>query len=120
MPEREPEWITIVEGPTPEFRPSPYLWFQSLLEGPEDAEAAMCELRSLNGAAIQARCLQAWADGRAVRLDYPDDLRARQHRDVLALRLQELDEGPLLTLWVRQPAGELEEESDEGSDDFGL
>jgi hypothetical protein len=121
VPDIEPELITIVEGPTPEFQPSPYLWFQSLLEGPEDAETMMCELRTLNGASILDRCLDAWREGRPVRLDYPDAITLRRQSDVVAMRLMEVDAGPLLVLWVRKPFSELqEEEYDDGEDDVSL
>jgi hypothetical protein len=118
--EPDPELITIIEGPSPEFHPSPYLWLQSTLEGPEDYEVVMCELRTLKGASVVERCRAAWEEGRPVKLDYPDYMRLRQRLDVVALRLQNLDEGPLLYVWVRQPAGEYEEESpDEPDDDLG-
>ena len=116
MFEREPELITIVEGPSPEFRPSPHLWFRSIYEGPEDAEIAMCELRTLNGVSIVERCRNAWKEGRPVRLDFPDYMRMRQQLDVVGMRLQELDEGPLLVLWVRQLLDE-EAYEEEGFDE---
>lgn len=121
MFEREPELIEVIEGPTPEFRPSPYLWFQSVYEGPEDSEVMICELRTLNGEGILDRCLNAWKEGRTVKLDYPDYMRLRKQNDVVAMRLQQLDEGPLLMLWVRLPEeDQLEEEHDENEDDLGL
>jgi hypothetical protein len=122
----EPELITIVEGPTPDFRPSPQLWFQSILEGPEDSEIAVCELRTLKGEGIVERCRRAWREGRAVKLDFPDQVRMRQQVDVVAVRLQEVDEGKKLVVWVRQPAAYDEEEEDEeegaddGQDEFGF
>jgi hypothetical protein len=114
--EAEPELITIVEGPTPEFRPSPNLLFRSIYEGPEDAEISTCELRTLNGESIVERCRNAWKEGRPVRLDFPDYMRMRQQFDVVGMRLQELDEGPMLMLWVRQPVDQ-EEYEEEGFDD---
>jgi hypothetical protein len=117
----EPELITVVEGPTPVFRESPYLWFSSVYEGPEDAQVVMCELRTYNGQGILDRCLDAWREGRRVRLDYPDRLRMRQQVDVVAMRLTEVDEGPLLYLWVRVTEDLLEEEGyDEDEDDDGF
>jgi hypothetical protein len=120
--EQEPELITIVEGPTPEFRPSPFLWFQSIYEGPEDADVVICELRTLNGEGIVARCRNAWIEGRPVKLDFPDYMRMRQQIDVVAMRLQQLEEGPLLLLWVRQPVAEYDEEEEgfDDEDDFGF
>ena len=121
MYELEPELITIVEGPAPEFQPSPYLWFQSVLEGPEDAETVMCELRTLNGTSILERCLSAWREGRPVRLDYPDQISLRRQSDVVAMRLTEVEAGPLLILWIRMPMSELQEqEYDDGEDDIGF
>ena len=117
----EPELITIVEGPTPDFKPSPYLWFDSIYEGPSYAEVEICELRTLNGQDIVDRCLNAWQEGRPVRLDFPDYMRMRHQIDVVAMRLQELEEGPLLQLWVRKPGDELdEEELDDEEDDYNF
>lgn len=120
MIDPEPELITIVEGPTPDFRPSPYLWFQSIYEGPVDSEVVMCELRTLNGQAILDRCTVAWQEGRRVRLDFPDYMRLRQQQDVVAMRLQELPEGLMLLLWIRRPIDFDEEEHQEGGDDLGF
>ena len=117
----EPELITVVEGPTPEFRESPYLWFSSVYEGPEDAEIVMCELRTYGGESIVERCRAAWQEGRPVRLDFPDRLRLRRQLDVVAMRLSVIEEGPLLQLWLRVTDGNLEEEGfDEDEDDLGL
>lgn len=114
----EPELITIVEGPTPEFRPSPQLWFQSIYEGPMDSDVAMCELRTMNGADIMERCKRAWKERRPVKLDFPDYMRMRQQIDVVAMRLQEVDEGTMLMLWVRHPVEDEEpEEEEEGVDE---
>ena len=113
----EPELITIIEGPTPDFRPNPK-WLQSIYEGPDDQDVAICELRTGTGQDILERCQQAWHEGRPVKLDYPDSMRMRQQVDVVAMRLQEVPEGELLRLWVALPM-EVEEELDEGDDEFG-
>jgi hypothetical protein len=112
----EPELITIIEGPTPEFLPSPQRWIQSIHEGPDDRAIAMCQLRTLNGEAILERCQRAWQERRPVRLDYPDELRMRQQADVVAMRLQQLEEGPVLLLWVSLPIEFEEDEDDEGAE----
>lgn len=119
----EPELITIIEGPTPEFRPTPVDWVQSVLEGPEDRLVAMCHLRTGNGGDIMERCRNAWKDGRPVRLDFPDEMRMRQQVDVVSIRLEQLDEGEALMLWVALPLDEVEEieemdDSDEDDDPF--
>ena len=62
------------------------------------------------------RCRNAWREGRPVKLDFPDELRMRQQVDVVSIKKQELDEGPLLHLWVSLPASEIE--SAEEYDDF--
>jgi hypothetical protein len=118
----EPELITIVEGPTPDFRLSNQLWLYSVMEGPEDTSVLMCELRTMNGDAILARCQAAWKEGRPVKLEYLDEMRSRQEVDVVALRLYEVPEGKVLNVWVRHPlvAEEIEEELDEGDDDFSF
>lgn len=115
----EPELITIIEGPTPDFMPNPQGWLQTIYEGPEEIDVALCQLRTGNGSDIVERCETAWSQGRSVRLDYPDDMRLRQQVDVIALRLTQVDEGEMLLLWVTIPL-ELQdlEESDETDDDI--
>lgn len=114
----EPELITIIEGPTPEFHATPQDWVQSIHEGPDDHIVAICQLRTGNGADILERCRNAWRDGRKVKLDFPDELRLRQQVDVVSMRLSETDEGPLLHLWVSLPLEEFVEEGpDDGPDD---
>ena len=109
----EPEYITILEGPTPEFQATPYMWLQSVYEGPVDAAVAQCELRTMNGQDIMERCEQAWREGRPVLLDFPDDLRMRQEVDVVGMRLREVDEGTVLLLWVRWPLDEDDEDEED-------
>lgn len=116
-PITEPEYITIVEGPTPEFKPTADFAIHSILEGPDDSYSALCEMRTLNGPDIVARCQQAWKEGRPVRLDYPDEMRLRQEADVIALRLQEIEEGLVLQVWVRHTMDEVYEEMGEDDDD---
>lgn len=114
----EPELITIIEGPTPDFTPNPQGWVMSVYEGPEEMDIALCQLRTGNGQDIVDRCERAWEEGRPVRLDYPDDLRLRQQLDVVALRLTKIDEGQLLLLWVAFPNEDvLDEEDDDITDE---
>jgi hypothetical protein len=118
----EPELITIVEGQTPDFRATSFMLTMSVLEGPSDMDVAMCELRTMKGEGIVARCQEAWREGRPVKLDFPDDMMARHQIDVVAIRLHEAPEGQLLSLWVRHLMDEdeeVEEGFDEGDDDFG-
>lgn len=110
---REPELIEIIEGPTPEFQPTPLQWVQSILERSEDQMVALCQLRTASGTSIVARCRQAWKEGRPVRLDFPDELRMRQQVDVVSLRLENVEEGELLNLWVSLPVADVEEVFDD-------
>jgi len=115
----EPELITIIEGPTPDFMPHPHGWVQSIYEGPEETDVALVQLRTGNGADIVERSELAWKQGRPVRLDYPDDLRMRQQVDVVAMRLTQVEEGQLLLLWVSLPYEYVVEDDggDMGEDD---
>lgn len=116
----EPELITIIEGPTPEFQVTPQEWVQSMHEGPQTHIVATCQLRTGNGEDIVSRCQRAWKELRPVKLDFPDEMRMRQQLNVLALRLHEREEGPMLTLWVSLPPefgeDEIEFGDDEGDD----
>jgi hypothetical protein len=114
--EEEPEYITVLEGPTPEFEASSSLWLQSVYEGPVEDAVAQCDLRTANGEDIVERSQRAWREGRSVVLDFPDDLRMRQEVDVVGMRLREVDEGTVLTLWVRWPIEEEDEEESEYDD----
>lgn len=113
----EPELISIIEGPTPDFQPTPQRWLQSIHEGPKDHALAFCQLRTANGPSIVARCQNAWQENRPVKLDFPDEIRMRQQVDVVAMRLDEVDEGQVLLLWVALPY-ELVGVEDMDDDDF--
>lgn len=115
----EPELIEIIEGPTPEFQPTVQNWLQSLYEGPEVVEVAMCQLRTASGEDIKERCERAWHDKRPVLLDFPDEWGLRQQLDVVAMRLSEVEEGQLLTIWVAvpyNPADEADDDDEENGD----
>ena len=122
MTTREPELITIIEGPTPEFDFTPQEWVQSLYEGSEERVVATCQLRTGNGEDILERCRRAWKEHRPVKLDFPDEMRMRQQVDVVSLRLTEVDEGPVLILWISVPATYLDsliEDDLDDDDDLG-
>ncbi len=116
----EPELITIVEGPTPDFRPIPSFTFPSILEGPGDTDTFMCELRTMNGKSILKRCQEAWKENRPVYLVYKDEMLMEQNADVTAMRLKETSEGTVLYLWVRAYVEYEIEEVDEGEGDDGF
>lgn len=118
----EPELITILEGPTPDFRRDIQLWNWGIAQTSETTDILWCELRTANGERIRQRCRQAWREGRKVQLDFPDELRLRKQADVVALRLTEMDEGTVLNLWIHQPFDEKrafqtgDDELDDGND----
>ena len=118
----EPELIEILEGPTPEFQPAPHLGLQMVYEGPVDAAALYCELRTANGDEIMERCRNAWREARSVKLDYPDEVRARRQANVVAARLRQAPEGVVLMLWLHWPLEDEDgvEEFDDGDDDGAL
>jgi len=101
MANGEPELITIVEGPEPEFAPHSDGWALSLLEGDGHIGLEQCRLRTFNGPAMVDRCRSAWAEGRPVVLDYPNRLGLRKQATVVAARHEEVSEGMVLHLWVR-------------------
>ena len=94
------EFITIVEGPVPEFTPAPAEWPWSLQEGPQDIVCAVCKLRTFDGQALVERCRAAWREDRPVLLDYPDGEGGRQEADIVAVRKETLEQGDVLHLWV--------------------
>ena len=111
MTNAEPEFITIVEGPEPDFSPHNDVWALSLLEGTGFIGLERCRLRTFNGPAMVERCRNAWSEGRQVVLDYPNRLGLRRQAAVAAARWEEVTEGMLLHLWVRTPdPAELDDE----------
>lgn len=99
----EPELITIVEGPPPDFRPVMETWLLSLSEGAVMRPVAVCQMRAFDAQALVERCRRAWRQGRPVRLDFPGSLGLRRQTEVLAARATQVEEGDLLVLWVRLP-----------------
>ncbi len=108
----EAAYITIVEGPPPEFSTVNKPWTASLAEGPEWVMVATCQMRTLDGQGLVDRCSNAWQQGRPAFLDYPrpaiDGIAAfeRTEAEIVAARWQKVDEGQMLTLWVRTDAVE--------------
>jgi hypothetical protein len=116
----EPELIEIIEGPPPDFQPTLQSWLQSLYEGPQVTEIAMCQLRTATGEDIKDRCELAWEEGRPVVLDFPDQWGMRQQLDVVALRLSEVEEGQLMTIWVAVSGIMIEFETEDDDEDEGF
>ncbi len=108
----EAAYITIVEGPPPEFAEVNTDWAASLAEGTSRVVIATCETRTLNGEALVERCRQAWQRGRSARLDFPKpDDGGRAEAQIIAARWQLVSEGQKLILWVKlDETQELEED----------
>jgi hypothetical protein len=100
----EPELITIVEGPPPEFKSTPDLWPLSIYEGPQSHLLAICQMRTFNGPKMVERCQGAWGEDRPVKLDFADSIGVRRQVSVVAARWSEVPEGHLLHLWLQIPA----------------
>jgi hypothetical protein len=117
----EAAYITIVEGPPPEFTEVDTDWTASLAEGPFPAIVAMCETRTLNGESLVERCRQAWGEGRPARLDYPQPDGGRAEVEIVAARWEHVPEGQKLILWIK--AEDIEEDIEdveEEDDDLGF
>ncbi len=98
----DPELITIVEGPMPEFHVVMDPWTLSVLEGASPYVIATCQVRSLNGEKLLERCLRAWRAQRSIRLDYRQVDGLRRQVDILGARLERIEGVDVLNLWVRQ------------------
>ncbi|MCA1553153.1 MAG: hypothetical protein LC737_02115 [Chloroflexi bacterium] len=99
----EPELISIIEGPPPQFE---FVDEQSLLALQESSlphELARCDTRTFNGPKLQKRCRDAWNEKRVVMLEYRDMEGMKQRVEICGIRYEDLDEGTLLQLWVRLP-----------------
>jgi len=118
----EPELITIVEGPPPDFQLANELWPLSLWEGSAPQTVAYTQMRTFDGSSMLERCTRAWSQSRPVMLDFPQADGLRQQAEVLAARATTVEEGDVLNLWVALPVGQVaadDEAFDVGDDDDG-
>ncbi|HUN23263.1 MAG TPA: hypothetical protein PK299_09055 [Anaerolineales bacterium] len=97
----EPEKITIVEGPTPEFDFVTQPWLIGMAEGISLPYTAHCVVRTFNGQALVDRCLNAWRSGRDTILEYRKSDGLKESALILAARAGEVEEGQVLQLWVK-------------------
>jgi hypothetical protein len=103
----EPELITIVEGPPPEFQLVRDLWPFSLWEGNVPQAVGYVQMRTFSGPSMMDRCTRAWDQARPVMLDFPQMDGLRRQVEVLAARVATVPEGDVLNLWVALPAEEV-------------
>lgn len=101
----EPELITIVEGPTPEFHLVADAWAFSILEGAAPFLPAACQVRSFNGDKLLERCQRAWQTHRPILLDYRQRDGLRRTVEIVGARLEKIEGIDVLNLWVRHPVG---------------
>lgn len=114
----EPETITIIEGPPPEFVLSQDMWSMSMWESSRPRSVGVCQMRTFKAQTLMDRCTRAWNEGRTVVLDFPQYDGLRQRIEVLAARPGHVEEGDLLNLWVAVPDGVLEQaDADDDLDD---
>jgi hypothetical protein len=97
----EPTYITIVEGPPPDFRDVANEWTYGVLEGLESSDVALVEMRTFDGPKLVKRCENAWREGRPARLDFPTGEGSRGELDILAVRWENVEEGHKLYLWLK-------------------
>jgi len=99
----EPDMITIIEGPTPDFRLAMDPWSLSVFEGNSAFMIAACQVRSFKGEELMERCQRAWQAQRPIRLDYRQIDGLRRQVEIVGARLDKIEEVDVLNLWVRQP-----------------
>ena len=112
----EPELISIIEGPPPQFQFADELSLMALQESTLPHELARCDTRTFNGPKLVKRCQDAWHDKRVVMLEYKDMEGMKQRVEICGIRFEDMDDGTLLQLWVRLPV-ELQWFSIDGDDD---
>ncbi len=99
--ELKPAYITIVEGPPPDFEEATHRWANGVLEGASLSQTALVQMRTFDGAKLVQRCQTAWREGRPARLNFPVGDGTRGELDIVATRWEKVDEGDKIYLWVR-------------------
>lgn len=103
----EAEKITIIEGPPPTFEAVTDVWPLGVAEGAVPSVIAVCRMRTFNGPELVERCSRAWRDGLPIHLEFRDLNGLTQQMQIIAARWGEVEEGDVLTLWVRALADDL-------------
>jgi len=113
------EKITIIEGPTPEFREVNGLWIQGVAESPGQHDTYYTELRAFDGVSLVDRCGSAWQKKDSIVLEYRTEVGIIDEITILAAHSEETEDGDLIKLWVRQPREDVEFELkfDDGDDE---
>ncbi len=114
--ETEPESITIIEGPPPEFKDVSEVWTLSLVEASDPFDVSLTQVRSFKGQALLDRCRRAWGGRRPIYLDFPTYSGLRRKLEIVAARFEQLPEGDLLNLWVRHRPDEIQDVAPRGDE----
>lgn len=113
------EKITIIEGPTPDFREVNGLWIHGVTESPGQFDTYYTELRAFDGISLVDRCSSAWEKNDSIVLEYRTETGLIDEITIIAAKFEDTEEGDLLQLWVRQPREDIEFELkfDDGDDE---
>jgi len=113
------EKITIIEGPTPEFREVNGLWIQGVAESPGQYDTYYTELRAFDGYNLVDRCTNAWQKKEPIVLEYRTETGLVDEITIIAAHAEETDDGDMIQLWVRQAREDIEFEIkfDDGDDE---
>ncbi len=117
------EKITIIEGPTPEFREVNGLWIQGVADSPAQFDTFFTELRSFDGHSLVDRCSNAWSKKETIVLEYRTEVGLVEEITIIAAHREETEDGDMIQLWVRQPREDVEfelkfDDSDDEEDYF--
>ncbi len=107
--------ITIIEGPPPTFEAVNEGWALGLIESPLLFTVGLTRLRTFNGPVLLERCHRAWRHNTTIRLEYKDENGLENEAPILAARINQVEEGKMLLLWVRLEINP--DEIDDGDDD---
>lgn len=113
------EKITIIEGPTPDFREVNGLWIQGVAESPGQYDTYYTELRSFDGYSLVDRCTTAWQKNETIVLEYRTETGLIDEITIIAAHSEETEDGDVIQLWVRQAREDVEFEIkfDDGDDE---
>ncbi len=114
--EADPELITIIDGPPPDFKTVIEPWTLSLLESDRPFQVSLCQVRSFKGQVLLDRCRAAWSRHRSIYLDFPTMSGLRQKLEIVGARFEKLPEGDMLNLWVRHGLHDLDDVAPRGDD----
>ena len=117
------EKITVIEGPTPEFREVNGLWIQGVADTPGQYDTYYTELRTFDGISLVNRCSNAWQKNDTIVLEYRSETGLVDEITIIAAHCEETEEGDMIQLWVRQPREDMEfelkfDDSDDEEDYF--